>query len=1550
MAHKASDYFSRELKTKVSIKKVNIRFFNKVSLEGLQVEDRNRDTLLYAGQARVKITDWFFLKDKATFTYISLDDALVNMKRKDSTWNYQFLVDYFSSPSGGGKKSKGIEFDFREVHTSNVRFNQIDQWTGRDLKASFSALDVFIKSVDMNAMKASIESVNLENPMFMQYDYTGSEPVTDVAVAPAEENAPVAQKKQPEGWLIDLKKLTMSNGSVWIKKQIDRDPANGHFEGQHLFFSRINGQVNELRFAHDSLQATLRLSALERSGLELKNLSADFLFAPGIMEFRNLDLETNRSRLRDYFAMRFESFNHDMNRFLHNVNLEAHFSESDLSSDDLAYFAPSLSSWKKKFHFTGRAKGTVDNFSTDKFQVSSGNTFFSGEIGMRGLPDINSTFIDLRSDGLKTQYADLAILIPSLRNIKQPSLHKLGNIYYKGNFTGFLNDFVAFGTIKTNLGTLTADLNMKLPENGPARYSGKLLTNNFQLGTFINSPVLGDISLNGKVNGRGLTMKDLDATFNGFIGQLSFNGYRYANITVNGDFRNSLFSGKLQTDDPNLKIRSLDGSINFSGEDLAFNLNSDLDYVNLKNIGLTNEEFTLKGLLSLDFKGNDIDQFLGAARIYDATLTHEGKQLTFDSLRVLSELQDGRKKLSIISNQFEAEINGHVSILDLPNAFKVFLSKYYPSYINKPTAWVGSQDFTFYIKTKEVDEYVRLLDPKLKGFDYSDISGNLNLNNYELNVNASMPSFSYDEKKFSDIRLTGRGNRDTLYADISLSDISLSDSLHFPETRLSLKANNDVSDIKLVTRAGKTLNDAELNASIETMQDGIKVHFSPSYFTINDKKWTLEKDGELTLRKNFLDASEIIFRHRNQQIKLSTELDELTDHTHIVAKLDKVNIEDFTPFFLQKPSLKGILSGTARVREPFGKMFLEFTGDADSLSMDEQYIGKVDLNGSANSTTGMIRFNAESHDSAFDFRINGHYNYLDSTGDRLGIKMSGKKIDLAILKPYLNSIFGNMEGDAEADLEIKGTGSETELTGLVKIRKASLLVAYTQCRYTLENEVVKFEKNIIDLGKLRLKDTLNNTATVTGRIGHHFFDEMSFDNIKLETGKLLVLNTAKKDNKQFYGTVIGSANMSINGPLTNMVMNITGKPSYVDSSHIYLPTGSDRESNAVDYIEFVQFGTLMGDSKTTKESTNILVNLSLTANPACKVDVILDEETGDIIKGQGNGQINIRVGTREPVNIRGVYELTRGQYTFNFQTFLKKQFALNRGTISFNGDPYDALLDLYADYKAERVDISSLTPSGGFRQKEDVYIVSHLTGSLKKPMIDFEFKLPENSEASRNDIIVKRLAEFHNDKTELNKQVASLLLFNSFLLGDQNVIGSSNPISFATNTIGGILSSWLTNIFNKELEKATKGLLSTYLDIDPTLDLQKNAAQIQANIRAGLKLSLNKRLQLILGGNLDYNNPNYSQQLTRRGLITPDISLEYLLTKDGAFRVVGFNRTSIDYTLNQLNRSGLQLSYRKDVNKLSDLFRSQRKKQKNARKSELILMEAPDSLRNTPKS
>lgn len=79
-----------------------------MNLDGLMVEDRAKDTLLYAGTARLNITDWFFLKEKAVIKYVGLDNSVVNMNRKDSVWNYQFLIDYFISPQKNSSSEKKL--------------------------------------------------------------------------------------------------------------------------------------------------------------------------------------------------------------------------------------------------------------------------------------------------------------------------------------------------------------------------------------------------------------------------------------------------------------------------------------------------------------------------------------------------------------------------------------------------------------------------------------------------------------------------------------------------------------------------------------------------------------------------------------------------------------------------------------------------------------------------------------------------------------------------------------------------------------------------------------------------------------------------------------------------------------------------------------------------------------------------------------------------------------------------------------------------------------------------------------------------------------------------------------------------------------------------------------------------------------------------------------------------------------------------------------------------------------------------------------------------
>jgi hypothetical protein len=1529
LVHQVSGFLSKELKTTVQVKHVEFGFFNKLLVEGVLIKDRKKDTLLSAGMLKVNITDWFFFKDKPTLSYIGLSDALINMNRSDSVWNYQFLIDYFSAPKKSSGKKNSMQIDLKILDLKNIVFNRADAWKGQDMKGSLKSLYLTADKFDVTKKQIDIKQIDIDAPVFGIYDYLGKKPASLLAaITKTTVTDPGQLQWNADGWQLSVNKVILKDGSFINERETDRGPYTDRFDGQHLRFSSINGELANVLFAKDTITADVKLSTLEKSGFKVNQLTAAMKITPVMMEFNKLDIVTDKSRIGNYYAMRYDDFNADMSDFMHGVKLEAHFENSKIHSDDIGYFAPDVKAWKRLIYMNGNAKGTIDNLTAKNFTLKTDNSIISGDISLKGLPDINSTFIDFKSTGSQTSYKDIVAVIPSLKGAGLSQLSSLGNIRFKGNFTGFVNDFVAYGNINTNLGNINADINMKLPKDKTPMYSGKISSPGFQLGRLINNSQLGNVALNGNVKGSGFTLNTLNVEFDGKVQQVAFSGYNYQNITLNGKFVRSLFTGQLDIDDPNLKIVNLNGSVSLLGDSTKFNFTADLQKANLQQLKLTKGAFSISGLLNLDFKGNNIDNFLGTAKMYNASFLHDTSKLSFDYLNLNSFIDSGRKTLSIESNEVAGNITGGFKIMELPDAFNLFLNRYYPAYFKDPKYDIKDQDFSFLIKTREVSDYVKLLDKRLSGFDNSVFSGNLKLAQNEFNINAVVPQFSYDGKSFESIELTGKGNHDSLNTTISVRDIVLSDSLHFPNTKLTLSSSNDISNIQISTSASKTLSDAQLNAQLTTYADGVKIHFSPSSFILNDKKWDLAKDGEITLRKSVIEANDMRFTQGNQEIVISTEPDKETGKPNLVAKLKTVNINDFTQLILKQPRLEGVVTGTLTLRDPFGKQIIDFDATADEFRLDNKELGTVKLKGEVNTTTGLITAIADATSELNKFTINGTYNYKDSGANKMNFALQAEKFDISILDNYMGGIFSNMKGNVNTtDLRMYAGPDHNYVTGTVNITEGELKVNYTQVKYKFSNETIIFNPDEIDLGLLQLKDTLNNTGTASGKIQHKFFTDFGFDNIRFETGKMLLLNTTKRDNSQFYGNVTGMALMTLNGPVTDMRMNITGEPSAVDSSHIYIPTSSSQEYGKIDYIDFIQYGSKMEDEYKGKKESNFLVNMNFKANPACKIDVILDETTGDIIKGRGNGVLNISVGTKEPLTIRGRYDITDGEYKFNFQTFLQKYFNITEGSsITWNGDPYLAQININAEYLAKKVDIRNL--SATTNQKENVTIVAKMTGVLNKPAIKFEFQLPPNSELSKDYFIVNKLETLKSDENEMNKQVASILIFNTFVPtdGTQGFFTGGNTIGIATSTIGGIVSGWLTNLFNKELEKATNGIVSTYFDINSTLDLQSKAALLQANLSAGVKLVLSSRLVVLIGGNLDYNNP-YAQ-LNKKGLLTPDINIEWSLNKDGSLKVIGFNRTSVDLTQGQRNRSGIKLSYRKDFDKLSEIFSPNKEKRK----------------------
>lgn len=1544
---------SKDLQTKVSINHVSFSLLNNMHLQGVLIEDQKGDTLLYAGDMKVRITDWFIFKKEAELKYIGLENAIIKFRRTDSIWSQQFLFDYFASPTTGAPKKKaGLKLNLKKVEFKNVSFIKQDGWLGEDMFVRLKEMNLDADSLSLSGSHYEINSLLLREPVIAISNYTGRKPKSLKADIAAEEESTPVRWNQAQT-ILKVGSLKIINGT--FKTDKGNTPALAHFDGQHILFTEINGDFNNSSFIGDTVFAKLKLSAKERSGFEVKNLSADVRMTPQGMFFNNMDLVTNRSTLRNYFSMSYNDIS-DMGNFIHKVKMSANFDDSYIDSDDIAFFAPAMKTWKKEISINGKFRGTVDELVGRELRIKAGNnTLLNGDITMTGLPDINQTFIDFKANEFKTTYGDAVTIVPALRKIKSPDLAKIQYVNFKGSFTGFIRDFVTFGTIQTNLGTIRSDINMKLPVGQDPVYSGTIATDNFRLGEFLGDRNIGTVSLTGTLKGKGFDERSRNSLIDGTIHFADYKNYRYENISVKGRLNKKLFEGIASIRDENANL-DLNGVIDFNSKTPRFDLVADVASINFKNLKLTKDSIGFRGKLNFNFTSDNIDNFLGTARITDAELTKDGNRLPFDSLIVSATLIDSVKRLTAVSNEFNASVTGNYVLKDLPDAFTFFLNKYYPAYIKAPRRYPANQDFEFDITTFYVDEYLKLIDSSLAGFNNSHLEGKLNLANNSLDMTADIPQFKYKQYNFDDVRLIAKGSSDSLVLLGRTRNIQINDSLNIPLALFKINAHNDSSRVSIVSGANQTVEKANLNALVLTYNDGVKIEFDPSSFTVNGKLWTIDESGELIFRSNDPASGQLVLTEGEQKILLKTQPSAIGNWNDLKVELTKVNLNDFAPFFLPKNRLEGLLSGTIAVEDPTGNLKI-ISDDIQTqfLRLDNDSLGEVKTSLSYDNLTKELKIKGSTINQENYLGFDASIFFGEKAKDNL-IALKARSFKISILERFLGTLFSDMQGFLTGDINITGDFKNLSVTGKGTLKDAGLRVNFTQCFYRIQDTEIALTPTEINMDGFVLTDTVTgNPIYLRGGIEHESFKNM-FYNLDISTQKpnttdeannkaVQLLRTTYKDNKQFYGNVKGTGSLSLLGPQSNMYMKIDASASTTDSSNITIPSSSSRESGIADFLVERKYGREMSDSDFVTNATNIVYDVDITANPMVTVNVILDELTGDNIRGKGTGTLNIRSGTSEPMSLRGRFDIQEGYYLFTFQSFFKKPFELRKDAenfIEWNGDPNNANIKFEALYKAERVSFAPLASlkqlsSGASNARGDVYVVVKLTENLFKPKIEFSLDFPNTSVAVTDPELALIVQQLQKNTNEINKQVTYLIVFNSFAPSENAQLGNDlSGSGLVLNTISGIF----LNVISDQLNKILGGLLkndkynvslntSLYNRsiIDPN---NKTALNLGSNVNFSIGRSFfNNRFIISTGVGLDA--PLQQQSNIQQSIqLLPDVTLEWLINPSGSIRASFFYRENADYLTTtggpgKARRYGASLNFRRDFDKLGDIFRRKKK-------------------------
>jgi hypothetical protein len=1087
---------------------------------------------------------------------------------------------------------------------------------------------------------------------------------------------------------------------------------------------------------------------------------------------------------------------------------------------------------------------------------------------------------------------------------------------------------------------------MKLPEGKQPFYSGNIASQDFKLGVFVNDPKIGTISFAGQVKGRGFNWNTISADIDGDIKHLVYNNYRYENIKANGKLDKKIFDGDYSIKDSNA-VASLHGIVDLSGKVPRFNFLAEVDTLNLKPLNLLKDNFSFAGKLDFNFTGDNIDNFFGNASIRNATVTKDGRSIPLDSFVINSEYIDGAKHLSVRSPEVEGNISGDFSLEDLPEAFKLFLNKYYPAYIKEPSRKIRDQAFTFNIKTNYVSDLLNLFDTTFQGFNNAEVTGRLDTKQNQLELATYVPAFAYKQFEFQNVNINGKGTFQNLALTTTIDHLKVSDSLSFPFTQIDLLARNDSTNVKFVTESNnRNISGGSINALVRTFDDGIAIKFDTSNFVLNGKRWAIEENGELELRSNNVSHGEIVLKESNQEIRIKTVPSSTGDWNDVKIDLQNFNFGDITSFLVKTNRIDGLASGDIIIENPTKTFNVTSDIQTDQLRIDNDSIGQIKAHVFYNNKTGNLIANGKTvnPDQKLDFDLNLFLKDLATNGEDV-INIKPERYPVKIAERFIGNLFTNLNGYATGPLKIIGLGPDAKYIGKMKLEDVGLKVIFTQCYYKLSEAEITFKENELDLGRLTLIDTVtHNTATLSnGILKHNGWRDLVY-NIKAEVDDepMLLLNTTRKDNSSFYGYALGTGSFSLTGPQSNMRIKIVGKASEKDSSYITIPNTTGKESGIADFLIERKYGRELSDSAFNNNETNITYDVDITGNPRVNVRVVIDELTNDEIHGRGEGNLRIVSGTSEKMTMRGRFDINDGVYNFSFQSFFKKPFELNKNAnnyIEWNGDPFHPIVNIEAVYKTEKkVDFSPITNNfseyKGVSFRDYVYVVAKLRGDLFKPDIsfslDFPPESPPNTDATISFIIQKQILDNEN---ELNKQVAFLVVFNSFAPTDAGTsLNLNSGVDLFVNSISDFLSGQINRVLNNILSNKLKipGLYVNFSGslYNPNPFTGGTYEGTNLNVSVG-KTLFNNRVVLTFEGNYDVPFTSTTSQVSS-DLLT-NVTTEFLINKSGSIRASIFYKENVDLLTGYSNSAGksrkygTSLSYRKDFNRLGDIFRRKKK-------------------------
>jgi hypothetical protein len=1359
--------------------------------------------------------------------------------------------------------------------------------------------------------KLDFALIQLDNGSFYLKNYKDSKTNLQFVI---DSLAPkVATKSEPgKPWTMIFEKSVVNNFHFRYKDLNKHEVVNGiNFSDLDVYNFSVT--VNKMDFKNHTFMGDVRhLTLKEKGGFYLKNFTAFTTIDTNRILAKKLTIQTPNSLIRNYLDLRFKKFD-DLSNFVTQVYIDGNIRSSHISSKDIAYFTSGLEKINFELGVDGRIRGKVNNIKANNLTVTAGQaTFIKGDFNLKGLPDLDKTYLDLKFDQLATNKKDLDYLIKNFSGNPKATVPEIvgrfGNINFSGSLNGLQSNLAAKGSFKTQLGRFDPDIKFKMAKGSVPAYSGTIDAYNFDLGTLIGDNTIGRTTFKANIKGSGDELKNLNENVSANIAYFNFKGYSYNNIAVNGTYANKKINAKLTINDKHIKFDGT-GSMDLNPTLPIYTFNANVNDANLNVLNLTKDTIVISAQLKTSFSGNSLKNFEGNILLSPVRIVDPRNNYLLDSVYISATGKGDDRLIALRSDALDGSLKGSYDLATLPSYFKTIAKKYIPS-LKTEIVPPKPQNFELNLKIKNLDPLTAIFLPALKIPEQGTFIGKFNSADKTATVTGYVKTIKYNKIVFHDFILDESTSDETLGLNISLKQVDLSDDLFIKNIDVTNFVSKDSLRFNIKLADKDATNQLDLYGLVQFGRDTTaKLMLLPSDIILENQKWRLKEQVRIRLLDGKTQISGFELSNGEQRARIEGFI---SDNPADKLKLSFDKFKMSTLNELTKASdiaLNGNMNGDIIFSSILKSPGVDAKLNIDSFQMNNTMVGNIKLISNLDNERNQANININILNKGLEtLNIGGAYYLGKGTDDKLDFDVKMRETEAIIFEPFIKNLVSDLKGTISTDLKLTGSLSKPELNGELTLANTGLTVNYLKTAYTI-NDKLSVKNSVVNINNMVLKDIHGGTGRATGKVDLNNLSNPTID-VELTAQNLMALNTTFKDNHVYFGQAFASGNFKFEGPIDNMNINITATTQAGTVFNIPLNTSST--VSEYDFIKFVSHKDTVGLNQVEKPKSfnGVTLNFDLTVDEKAIVKITTDY---GVLEGSGQARnLKLRINSFGDFDMFGEFVITTGKFDFTAKNFISKNFTVNQGgTIRWTGNPSNAEINLKATYEV-RTDIKPLYTAAGLQSpkgSEQILVQAELllTKSLLQPEINFDFSFP--TDPSVKDDVGTYLADANNR----NQQALSVIVRRNFNSGT-----GSNLTNQVFATASSAVSEFAFNKIN-------------------SLIAQSNIKYFDFNIRSFNDASASLKFfddRLIFNGSL-YNNSTGSSDLFNNtnllnsnfANLTKDFEASYLIRPDGSLKARYSYRVLNTTTLNTIGQlspqyvNGLGLVYQRDFDTFGEFFR-----------------------------